>query len=207
MALGTVIRSFVGPGVASTGIGFDGYSLWIADRSTDIVYQLDMDGRILQSLAIPVQNPRALVSDGANLWVILDQGIFRRIAQINKTTGVEIRSIGLPGVDPSGGLGWDGRMLWHGDRDSDLIYQISPRSGSVVHSFAAPATQTTGIAFDGQALYIADRVADAIYKVNPATGTTILSFAASAEVADLTVDGRTIWYADGANTIYQASLN
>ena len=79
--------------------------------------------------------------------------------------GRVIRSFASPSTYPMG-LAWDGRALWHCDWNSDLIYQIDPRTGRVIRSFASPSPNPLGLAWDGRSLWHCDNGTDLIYQIS-----------------------------------------
>lgn len=65
---GEVIKSFAAPSAAPRGLTFDGKYLWHCDNGTDLIYQLDLDGKGIKSFAAPSSNPPGLTFDGKHLW-------------------------------------------------------------------------------------------------------------------------------------------
>ena len=53
MAFGTIIKSFTAPGTTVAGISYvDGY-LFICDYTTDLIYQLSLNGAVVRSFSSP----------------------------------------------------------------------------------------------------------------------------------------------------------
>ena len=92
-------------------------------------------------------------------------------------TGEVIHTIPTPG--PSGqGLTWDGNYLWNSDKDTDIIYKLSPVNGTVLNSFPAPGDFVEGLAWDGTYLWAAENGGstanpDKIYQLDPSNGSVI----------------------------------
>ena len=92
------------------------------------------------------------------------------IHQVNPYTGVVVSSIDAPGaaphtanaVDAKGivlvapmGLTWDNGFLWVAT--GSTLYKLSPSTGAVVASIAAPGMSPFGLAYDGRYLWNADQ--------------------------------------------------
>ena len=71
-ATGDVISSFSAPGTAPQGLAWDGTNLWLADKTTDLIYELTTTGTVLSTFAAPCGNPTGLTFDGTNFWVACD---------------------------------------------------------------------------------------------------------------------------------------
>src|SRR5512140_3691630 len=78
--LGSVLGSFAAPGPCTTGLTWDGRSLWAADHRTDLLYELDpKTGAVRRKLASPGPRPAGLAWDGKRLWSLdpYDRTIYR----------------------------------------------------------------------------------------------------------------------------------
>ena len=70
-ATGDVVKQFSTPADCPTGLTFDGKSLWLADRKSDMLYQIDTeDGRVIETLQAPGYQVEGLTMQGDYLWAL-----------------------------------------------------------------------------------------------------------------------------------------
>jgi hypothetical protein len=156
----------------ATGIAWDGTSVWIADRKTDMFYRCDpATGSILDSLATPGYFPSGLAWDGKLLWStdVSDAKIYAT----DPATGKTVVTIDAPAAGPTG-IAWDKTSLWVCDNAEKRISKIDPSDGTTIISFKAPATDPRSITFGGGYLWCSDRVKDQIYGIDPASGAVVI---------------------------------
>lgn len=204
--IGDVVKSFPSPGHFSTGLSFDGKHLWIADRKTDLLYQVATDdGHVITTLTAPGFSPTGLAWDGTHLWTIDDKEKY--LYRINVTTGIAERVIEAYSSNPKD-ICWDGKLLWIADDKLDLIMSIDPADGMMISNFPSPARDPDGLTFDGKYLWITDRVEDMIYRVEPLTGQVVTTFHSPDHYPrGLAWDGNYIWNVDyQSDKIYQIKL-
>ncbi|MBN1908354.1 MAG: hypothetical protein JW818_01320 [Pirellulales bacterium] len=198
-ATGDVVQQFAAPYRCSTGMTFDGKSLWVADRRSDMLYQVDpKTGKVLRSMPAPSHQVSGLTWYKNRLWV-LDSEV-PRVHCFNPETGVTERSIEVSCSRPCG-LASDGKFLWvgrNGHGRHGWLYQISTEDGTTVHQMPSPATDTRGLTFDGKYLWVADRLDDMIYMVHPdRAGTVIQAFDSPSKFpCGLAFDGKYLWNVD-----------
>ena len=140
---GDVIKQFATPGTCPTGLTFANSTLWVADRKTDSLYQIDpRTGKLLKKFLSPGYFITDLAWDGKMLWAVdvdlagMNSG---SIYQICPETGTTMKMIDAPTMQPEG-LTWDGTFLWMSDSREDRIYQISPESFTGCSPSVLPAT-------------------------------------------------------------------
>ncbi len=183
------------PGPFPTGIAFDGEYLWVADRKTNLLYQIDRkDGKVIKMIQAPAFAPYGLVWDGKYLWISdIGEG---KIYKMDIKNNLVLKTIDAPG--PSAvGLAWDGKYLIVADNKEDMIHKISPNDGTAISSFEAPDKDSTGIVYDGKYLWISDRIKDSIYMLDYATGNVIFYFPSHGKYPiGLTFDGEKFWNVD-----------
>jgi len=201
---GEVHSSFKTPGNFPTGLTFDGTNIWIADRGTDQLYQLNREtGQIIRKISSPGYWPEGLAWDGQYLWNVdikgglpLAENYDGSIYKINPDDGMILHTIKSPTNSPRG-LCWDGKFLWCVDSQKDQIIQFDPNDGTTIKSFKSPASDPRGITFDGKYLWVSDRVSNQLYMVDPKTGWVLIVADAPGEfTVDLCFDGKFIWAAD-----------
>ncbi|MFQ6006544.1 MAG: choice-of-anchor Q domain-containing protein [Woeseia sp.] len=134
------------------------------------------------------------------LW--LASGLLFFPATALSAVGDVISFFPTPGPNPFG-LTFDGTNLWHADRNTATIYEIT-RTGTIVSSFPAPGPNPEGLAWDGTNLWLADDVTGLIYELTT-TGTVLSSFPAPGpNPLGLTFDGTNLWLVDDSTgTIYE----
>ncbi len=194
-APGEVVKEYTAPGSCPTGLAFDGTHLWLADRKTDSLYQINPETGIVEAvLPAPGYQVEGLTWDGTHLWVLdVEESV---ILKFNPQTGIAEHTIYAPCSNPQG-LAWDGEYLWLADFRADMLYSISTEDGTTINEFASPAGEPRGLVFDGTYLWVADRRDDMIYMVTPDKGQVILSFPAPGEFArGMAFDGQRLWNAD-----------
>ncbi|OQX87733.1 hypothetical protein B6D60_03335 [candidate division KSB1 bacterium 4484_87] len=205
--IGDVISSFPAPGHFSTGLTFDGKNLWVADRKTDLLYQINpKNGAVVKTLPAPGFSVTGLAWDGSHLWAIDDKENF--LYRINTKTGEAERIIESYTRHPKD-ICWDGKLLWVVDDKLDLVLSIDPEDGMMIDNFPSPAGNPDGVAFDGEHLWITDRGNDMLYHVCPKSGLVIGALHAPAPYArGLAWDGKALWNVDyQSDKIYQIKLD
>jgi len=194
-ASGDVLQSFPTPCPCPTGLAFDGKSLWLADRMTDQLYQIDpADGHVVKTLPAPSYQIEGLAAEGKYVWALDSR---EKLAfKVNSETGITESQIQIPGQLPQG-LAFDGKNLWTADNKGCRIYQLSPEDGSTIRKFGSPSEDPQGLAYDGRYLWVSDRTDDVIYMISPANGRVILTFPAPGKFArGLAFDGKSLWNVD-----------
>ncbi|UCE05420.1 MAG: hypothetical protein JSW07_17665 [bacterium] len=205
--VGDVVKSFNSPGHFSTGLAYDGHHLWVADRKTDLLYQIDTkDGSVLKTLTAPGFSPTGLAWDGTHLWNIDDKE--RYLYRINVKTGIAERVIEAYTKNPKD-ICWDGKLLWIADDRLDIVMSVDPEDGMMISNFPSPASYPDGLTFDGKYLWITDRVEDMIYRVDPQSGKVISALHSPDKYPrGLAWDGKYLWNVDyQSDKVYQIKIN
>jgi hypothetical protein len=202
---GDVTRSFASPARTPTGLAFDGTSLWVADRRTATIYEVDpRDGRVRSQLPTPGWQPEGLAWDGTALWAA--DGAERKLYRLDPRRRVVLRSLDAPGKSPRG-LAWDGTALWVADDRRGEVVAVDVADGAELGAFKVPVKDVRGLAFDGRYLWVGDRLLDRIYLVEPKRGDVIFWVPAPGPfVQGLAWDAgaRKLWAVDyQTDTIYQ----
>ncbi len=204
--IGDIANSFQAPGNFSTGLAYDGKHLWVADRKSDLLYQINpKNGKVLKTIPAPGFSPTGLAWDGTHLWAIDDKELF--LYRINVNTGEAERIIEAYTRHPKD-ICWDGNLLWLVDDKLDLVLSIDPEDGMMISNFPSPAGYPDGLAFDGKYLWITDRGKDSIYRVDRNTGEVIsVLHSPDKYPRGLAWDGKSLWNVDyQSDKIYQITI-
>lgn len=162
-----------------TGLAWTGSTLWMADRGTDMFYEVDIStGAVTDSLTSPGWFPSGLAWHDGLLWST-DPGT-GRIYATDPSRGLTVKTIESPVPSPTG-IAWNGDRLWISDNREDVIMMIDPEDGTTIESFRAPAGDTRGIVFGGGRLWCADRMRDEIYMVDAGNGMVVMILEAPGE--------------------------
>lgn len=199
-ALGDIVLSFNAKADNTVGLVWMCGHLWNVDHGHEIpirLHKLDpSNGDIIETITVAaVEHGMGLTWDGNYFWVVCHED--SRIYQIDMSGNV-VSSFRSPNHNTweagDEGLAWDGTYLWYADSDLDKIFQLDPTDGSVVKSFASPASEPQGLTWDGSYLWHFDNAVDRVYKLDPSDGSVVLSFSAPGDgEGDLAWDGAYLW--------------
>jgi len=201
---GKIVQKIKSPGSFPTCIVHDGEFLWVGDRKSDLLYQIDpANGEIYKKIQSPGYWPSGLAWDGQFLWNAdlkggqdIEEDYDGKIYKVDPEDGRILKTMAAPTSCPVG-LCWDGTYLWCIDNRADKIIQFSPDDGTTIRSFRAPSGDCRGLTFDGEYLWTTDRNRDEIYRVNPKTGYVILVTDSPGEYPrGICYDGQYLWNVD-----------
>jgi hypothetical protein len=205
-ATGDIAGRFPTPGRCPTGLTFDGESLWLADRRSDLLYRIDPnDGHVIESLTAPGYQVEGLTTEGEFLWALDAE---RKAAfKLNRKTGIAEHSIAVRCSSPQG-LAFDGEHLWVADIKRDRLYQISTEDGTTITEIPSPSGDPHGLTYDGKYLWVSERTDDMIYMVRPEDGSAIVGFPSPSRFPrGLAFDGKFLWNVDyQSDMIYRIVL-
>ena len=205
--VGEIAKSFKTPGTYATGLAFDGKNIWVADRKSDNLYQINPNnGRVIRTLPAPGFSPTGLAWDGTHLWIIDDKERF--LYRINTTTGVAVRVIEAYTNHPKD-ICWDGKLLWVVDDKLDLVLSVDPQDGMMISNFPAPSGNPDGLTFDGKYLWVTDRGTDKIYRIEQNSGQVIgVIHSPDKYSRGLAWDGKYLWNVDyQSDKIYKIKID
>ena len=137
------------------GAEFDGKCYWGSDLwQQKYVYRFTTQGSTISSF--PAPNPSGIAWDGSHLWIISRSsgGTVRQYTAAGSVMG----SFSVAAITNGYDMAWDGKYLWCANRPSTGPYYIFrfTTQGSVLASFAAPGTFTTGCGCDGRYLWLSN---------------------------------------------------
>jgi glutamine cyclotransferase len=202
-APGDVVQQFATPGRCPTGLTFDGESLWLADRRSDLLYRIDpKNGRVIESFAAPGYQVEGLTMQGGFLWAL--DAECKAAFKLNPRTRIAEKTIPLSCDSPQG-LAWDGNHLWVADLKDDRLHQISTEDGTTIRQIPSPSNDPHGLTYDGKYLWVSDRSDDMIHMVDPERGDVIVAFPSPSKFPrGLAFDGECLWNVDyQTDTIYR----
>ena len=116
-------------------------AFWICDENLDRVYKLDINGAVLNTLNVPVSEPRGITMAEAagRTWLFVScyGGGRQRLLRIDQASGVVSADYTAPAQDPLyltyGAL--EPQRIWHLDGLSRRMYALNPESCQVFDSF------------------------------------------------------------------------
>ena len=196
---GEVVRSIPCPSPCPTGIAAKGDSLWVVDRFTDKIYELDREsGKVRRELDSPCYQPTGLtVDDEGMLWVGSDMPDFGhdKLYRLDPNSEEVIAIVPSP-VDYVRSLAWEGKALWVGTRKQQLV-RVDPDDGSVLSNSPVPSTRMSGLGFDGKYLWSGDRGSDRLYVIEPNSGEVVFVLAAPGpSVSGVACAGESVYVLD-----------
>jgi glutamine cyclotransferase len=192
---GEVVKQFPTPGRCPTGLTFDGRSLWLADRRSDLLYRIDpANGRVLESLTAPGYQVEGLTCEGRYLWALDAES--RKAFKLDPKTGIAEKTISVQCRSPQG-LAFDGKHLWVADIKRRRLYRISAEDGTTITEIPSPSGDPYGLTYDGKYLWVSDRTDDTIYMVCPSSGDVLIAFPSPSKFPrGLAFDGEHLWNVD-----------
>lgn len=170
---GAVLDSIPGPGVFSDALSFanDGKSIYVLDSSTNSdVYQIDLNGAVLNSYSIPLDAEGLTILADNSLWI--GGGVSGVIRNVNPVNGALISQ--FPVANQIFGMASNGTDTLYGIRINGVIDAYA-LDGTLLGSTPTSVSGTTlGLAYTGDGFYIAS-VGSRITKIDLA-GNTLFSF-------------------------------
>lgn len=160
------------PGVTqSTGVEYDGNSLWLGESNTFVIYELDpADGSVRNSFDTAVTAGLTgsyvwgIAFDGSALWLSPFGGA--AVYRIDRSTGALISSIPAPNTTGRG-VAWDGASVWQAQGNCvATVYKLSASTGTVQASFDATSfLDCPGMDFDGRDLWAGDFSGTEVFRI------------------------------------------
>ena len=140
-------------------------------------------------------NVNAVMFDGQNIWVAVEEDGGGRVKKLSSTGGVS--SSTNVGIAPLG-MAYDGARVWVTDYTSSDVTVVSA-DGLVLKTFTLPAnTSPEGILFDGTYVWVANNgvgstLSNTVSKYDAATLTLVANYPVGLAPADLAFDGTYVW--------------
>ena len=133
---GSVLEWFAGPGSQPTGVTSAFGALWVADWTTDLIYQVNLTTHETIFFPAPDSQVWGLTFDGRSLWTNGRDSLDRTYA-VDPNTGGVVQSFDTPIVarPNNSGVAWDGHDLWIGLYEDGKLLRVDggqPENLSVV---------------------------------------------------------------------------
>lgn len=213
---GEVLRSFNTETDRSSGITFDGESLWIGSTYSREIVRVDAkDGRMLERHFTPGAGViYQMVGDPAGRSSPLAKSRPRKPAPSSASKQVGGYDMGkvLGGAAPGTGAHgqeWRDGKLWFAVPPSREVYCVDPKTWVVQSKFATSGNRPHGIGWEGDSLWVTDSNLNAFFKHDPASGEILEKI----QLADsdplphgMTIWQGTLWYCDDVGVICRIRL-
>ncbi len=215
---GGVIRSFETETDKSSGITFDGKSLWIGSTYSREIVRVDaMTGRTMERHFTPgagviykmVTDPPARSSPLAK--PVAPKPSTPKPAASTTVGGFQAGDVlgsKAPGTGAHG-QEWRDGYLWFAVPPSREVYQIDPKTWTVQRKFPTAANRPHGIGWEGKYLWVTDSNLNAFFRHDPETGQTLEKI----QLADtdplphgMTIRNGWLWYCDDVGVICKLKL-
>ncbi|TET26648.1 MAG: hypothetical protein E3J76_00095 [Candidatus Aminicenantes bacterium] len=189
------VRSF-------NGLVHDGESLWISSNSSDRIYNLSLEGKIIKEFEALAGYPFGLAFDGQDLWLADGSD---RIFKMDQEGDV-LCQFTVP-TDYPGGLTWENDKLWLSEYEHmygiSQLFGIDPYASCsagfavITDTFDTPEGGSTGLAWDGEYLLVVIKnpysEAHKLYKIKT-SGEVIQSYDIPVKFPkDIAWDGEAVW--------------
>jgi len=180
--------------ISPTATFFDGSSIWVTNRGSDLVSHLRLDGTLLGEY--PVGNePIGITYDGARIWVANDgDGTVTRMMAANPAISTTIAVGGSPN-----GLCFDGRYVWVTNRAGNNVVRVDATTG-VTNSVTVGASPRT-CAFDGTYIWVTNYTGNTVTALLK-NGTVVRTVGVGNNPTGVVFDGANVWVTNyGSNSV------
>lgn len=203
-ATGEVVQSIPAPGYLTSGIGWDGASLWVTNmRSStaggeDRVYQIDpLDGAVSYWFDMP-NNDFYHGIDFDDKGTMYTDDLYSKIVILDEQ-GFETDRFNAQGMTYGVAYAASTDTLLQLDwlADETTLYELHPQTGALIRSVELAITeeQTQDTAWDGAALWVVGS-SDTVYRVDVVSGAVIDSFIAPGNPSGIAFDGACLWISE-----------
>ncbi len=211
---GGVIRAFETETDQSSGITFDGSSLWIGSTYSREIVRVDArTGKTLERHFTPgagviykmAGDPAARSSPLAKPVTAPKPATPKSVGgfQAGDTLGSKAPGTGAHGQE------WRDGFLWMAVPPSREVYKVDPKTWVVQTKFPTAANRPHGIGWEGKYLWVADSNLNAFFKHDPETGRMVEKI----QLADsdplphgMTIRAGWLWYCDDVGVVCRLKL-
>ena len=217
---GRVLRSFETETDKSSGITFDGHSLWIGSTYSREIVRVDATtGKTLERHFTPgagviyrmASDPPARSSPLSHPAPAKPAPVPAKPATPATVGGFQAGAVldsKAPGTGAHG-QEWRDGFLWMAVPPSREVYQIDPKTWVVQRKFPTAANRPHGIGWEGKYLWVTDSNCNAFFKHDPETGAMVEKI----QLADsdplphgMTIHDGWLWYCDDVGVICKMRL-
>ena len=186
------------PGAAPLpgGLTYDGASIWVFNRGTSKLVQLNAGDCSIVASYPTGAGPSDVIVGGGFIWVA--EGPGNAVQRVDPTTGITVTfTAGPPGSEPTA-LVYDDSTLWVASTSfggsQNKISRLDPTSGAILASYDTVRIPRD-LVFDGSHIWIANSEAGTVFKMDRTTGART-SYNVGSEPVWLAFDGQFIWVAN-----------
>lgn len=192
------------------GLQWTNEGLFVIDQSTDNVYVLGEDGRVLRKMPTLTENSSGITVGGGYMWTSSNGATKARayretdthepgILKLDLDTGEIIGRYHTPDGGGIHGIDWDDGLLWITSFHPKALTLVNPENFSVVRQLPVDLGILHGIARDGEGIWCADRSKKVIIKFHADTGEKIDCITFPEDSPDphgLSIKNGELWYSD-----------
>jgi sugar lactone lactonase YvrE len=213
---GDVLRSFETETDRSSGITFDGETLWVGSTYNRQIVRVDAHtGKTIERHFTPgagviyqmVGDPKARRSPLAHANLPRPQsGAAEQVGglQAGQTQGALAPGTGAHGQE------WRDGKLWFAVPPARTVYCLDPKTWVVQTKFSTAGNRPHGIGWEGKYLWVADSNLNAFFKHDPETGEMVEKI----QLADtdplphgMTIWEGNVWYCDDVGVVCRFRLS
>jgi hypothetical protein len=178
--------SFAG---GSSGVVFDGSSIWFGTNPNLVVKLRPSDGAILGTFTAGT-SALSLAFDGANIWSANFSS--NNVTKLRASDGANLGTFPV-GTNPEG-IVFDGTNIWVANFNSSNVTKLRASDGANLGTFPV-GTEPTAIAFDGTNIWVANTFGNSLTKLRASDGTNLGTFPTGVQPSGMAFDGTNIWLA------------
>jgi len=212
---GKVLRAFDTETDRSSGITYDGETLWVGSTYNREIVRVDAhSGKALERHFTPgagviyqmVGDPKARQSPLQTAPAAVTKGAPKQVGGFDAG---RVQGAMAPGTGAHGQEWRDGK-LWMAVPPSRTIYCLDPKTWTVQTKFATAGNRPHGIGWEGKYLWAADSNLNAFFKHDPETGEMVEKI----QLADadplphgMTIWQGNMWYCDDVGVVCRLKLS
>jgi len=193
-------------GTFPNSVAFDGASIWIASPF-GLTKLRPSDGAVLATVTnnnLGSNDCRAMVYDGANLWVACTFITGTILDKVRARDGAVLRSTLIDGPGPGSFLAFDGANIWVPKFQRvavSSVTKVRASDGAVIEEVGVGSTPN-GVVSDGVNIWVANGADNNVMKVRASDGAVLGTFSVGMTPLGMAFDGANIWVANAdAGTI------
>jgi hypothetical protein len=162
----SIAFNFDSAGFLPQSLAYDGFFMWVGGMNRDLVVKTDLVSSVQEVTKFPKLGAGVpdMAFDGIYLWALVQD----KVAQVQVSDGAKLGYL-YPEVDEYGflleSIVYDGRNVWLGGADRDLLVKVDTSSGETLAVLALAKTGlgVPDLVFDGT--YVWAVVSNTLYQV------------------------------------------